>query len=148
VAQPVAVQHSIIGRKDEAGAQGPGFRDDGKMFTLDSRGAAHAVAHTVDCRNLCENKDLSGTLQCKQNGGHSLNYQNPVRVGYLVRRLTPLECERLQGFPDNWTNIHDIQLTGRKKCLSSDTARYKALGNSVAIPCVEWIMQRIAEVAT
>ena len=105
----------------------------------------HAVAHSVDCRNLCENKDLSGTLQCKSNGGHSLNYQNPVRVSYRVRRLTPTECERLQGFPDNWTDVHDMQLTGRKKCLSSDTARYKALGNSVAIPCVRWIMRRIKE---
>jgi DNA (cytosine-5)-methyltransferase 1 len=67
------------------------------------------------------------------------------RVGYLVRRLTPTECERLQGFPDNWTDVHDMQLTGRKMCLSSDTARYKALGNSVAIPCVRWIMRRIKE---
>lgn len=53
---------------------------------------------------------------------------------YLIRRLTPLECERLQGFPDGWTDIPD----------ASDSARYKALGNSVAIPCVEFIMGRIA----
>lgn len=52
----------------------------------------------------------------------------------LVRRLTPLECERLQGFPDGWTDIPG----------ASDSARYKALGNSVAIPCVEFIMSRIA----
>ena len=55
---------------------------------------------------------------------------------YLIRRLTPLECERLQGFPDGWTDIPD----------ASDSARYKALGNSVAIPCVEFIMSRIAAV--
>ena len=48
----------------------------------------------------------------------------------LIRRLTPLECERLQGFPDGWTALSD----------ASDSARYKALGNSVAIPCVEFIM--------
>ena len=48
----------------------------------------------------------------------------------LIRRLTPLECERLQGFPDSWTNLPGV----------SDSARYKALGNSVAIPCVEFIM--------
>lgn len=53
---------------------------------------------------------------------------------YLIRRLTPLECERLQGFPDGWTDIPG----------ASDSARYKALGNSVAIPCVEFIMGRIA----
>ena len=52
----------------------------------------------------------------------------------LIRRLTPLECERLQGFPDGWTNIPG----------SSDSARYKALGNSVAIPCVEYVMRGIA----
>lgn len=54
----------------------------------------------------------------------------------LVRRLTPLECERLQGYPDGWTDIPG----------ASDSVRYKALGNSVAIPCVEYLMQRVAMV--
>ena len=52
----------------------------------------------------------------------------------LIRRLTPLECERLQGYPDGWTNLPG----------ASDSARYRALGNSVAIPCVEYIMRGIA----
>ncbi|MCQ5144484.1 DNA cytosine methyltransferase [Enterocloster bolteae] len=52
----------------------------------------------------------------------------------LIRRLTPLECERLQGFPDGWTLIPD----------ASDSARYKALGNSVAIPCVDFVLRGIA----
>ncbi len=65
------------------------------------------------------------------NGGGS---ENLVTTKNLVRRLTPLECERLQGFPDGWTKI--------KK--SSDSGRYKALGNSVAIPCVDYIMRGIA----
>ena len=56
----------------------------------------------------------------------------------LIRRLTPLECERLQGFPDDWTNIPG----------ASDSARYRALGNSVAIPCVEFIMRSLKEVAS
>ena len=56
----------------------------------------------------------------------------------LIRRLTPLECERLQGFPDFWT-----ELPG-----ASDSSRYKALGNSVAIPCVEYIMRGIAMAVT
>ena len=55
----------------------------------------------------------------------------------LIRRLTPLECERLQGYPDSWTDLPG----------SSDSARYKALGNSVAIPCVEYIMAGIARAA-
>ena len=54
----------------------------------------------------------------------------------LIRRLTPLECERLQGFPDGWTALPG----------ASDSARYRALGNSVAIPCVEFIMRGIAAV--
>ena len=53
---------------------------------------------------------------------------------YLIRRLTPLECERLQGFPDGWTDLPG----------ASDSARYKALGNSVAIPCVVYVMRGIA----
>lgn len=51
-----------------------------------------------------------------------------------IRRLTPLECERLQGFPDGWTEIPG----------ASDSARYKALGNSVAIPCVEYLLRGVA----
>ena len=52
----------------------------------------------------------------------------------LIRRLTPLECERLQGFPDNWTAIPN----------ASDSSRYKALGNSVAIPCVDYVLHGIS----
>jgi len=61
--------------------------------------------------------------------------QIPIRLdGMLVRRLTPLECERLMGLPDGWTDIPN----------ASDIARYKALGNSVAIPCVEHVLRGIA----
>lgn len=87
----------------------------------------------LDCRNASENGDLCGTLQ-KGTSGSSLNSIHPIRNGLLIRRLTPLECERLQGFPDHWTEITN----------ASDSARYKALGNSVAIPCVEFIMGQIA----
>jgi DNA (cytosine-5)-methyltransferase 1 len=110
---------------DKAGAlqAKPGMRQ--QTFVLQGSICA------IDCRNLRETEQ-SGTLQAKSSGGYSLNYQNPVRVGYAVRRLTPTECERLMGFPDDWTVGH------------SDTARYKVLGNSVAVPCVEWIMRQIA----
>jgi DNA (cytosine-5)-methyltransferase 1 len=57
-----------------------------------------------------------------------------VASGMAVRRLTPTECERLQGFPDNYTNIKD-------KC--PDGPRYKALGNSWAVPVVRWVGERI-----
>ena len=55
----------------------------------------------------------------------------------VVRKFTPLECERLQGLPDNWTLIDD------KTC--SDSARYKAIGNGMAQPCADFVMSRIAE---
>ena len=63
-----------------------------------------------------------------------LVYDSSKPFAYLIRRLTPLECERLQGFPDGWTDIPG----------ASDSARYKALGNSVAIPCVDYIMHGVA----
>ena len=68
------------------------------------------------------------------------DYKQPViaNVGYKVRRLTPTECERLQGFPDGYTLIDN------KRC--SDSARYKALGNGMAQPCADFVMQGIAEV--
>lgn len=61
-----------------------------------------------------------------------------------VRRLTPLECERLQGFPDNWTDIGDWTDTKGKVHKSSDSARYKALGNSIATPYWFVLMRRIS----
>ena len=70
------------------------------------------------------------------NGGGSENLVATVggKSRKLIRRLTPLECERLQGFPDGWTDIPT----------ASDSARYKALGNSVAIPCVDFVLRGIA----
>ena len=88
----------------------------------------------LDCRNGKENGDLCGTLQ-KGTTGSSLNSIHPLRNGKLIRRLTPLECERLQGFPDGWTDIGG----------AADSARYRALGNSVAIPCVEYVLYGIAQ---
>ena len=56
----------------------------------------------INCRNMTEYPELYPTLQAKPNGGQSLNFSGAVRVRYIVRRLTPTECSRLQGFPDNW----------------------------------------------
>ena len=103
------------------------------------RKEVHPDVAAVDCRNYKEICDISGTLQAKDKPGYSLNYQNPVRIAasnskYIVRRLTPTECERLQGFPDGWTKYgHD----GKE---ISDTRRYMVLGNSVAIPVVAFVM--------
>ncbi len=98
-------------------------------------------AHAVDCRNLRETLEISGTLQAKgSSGGYSLNYQNPVRIGFQLRRLMPVEAERLMGFPDFWT---EYGYDGRP---ISDTKRYSMLGNSIAVPCAAYIMQGIREI--
>lgn len=65
--------------------------------------------------------------------------------GGTVRRLTPLECERLQGFPDGWTDIGDWIDTKGKKHKSADAPRYKALGNSIALPFWLWMLRRMSE---
>lgn len=101
----------------------------------------------VDCRNATENEELCATLQAKANGGFSYNCIHPVRIGGLVRRLTPLECERLQGFPDDWTDIGEwVDEKGKHHPESSDAARYRALGNSIAIPPWKWVIKRLCAV--
>ena len=107
----------------------------GVAVVEDADGAA-----AVDCRNLRETDEVSGTLLAKAaSGGYSLNYQNPVRTGLCVRRLTPTEAERLQGYPDGWTE------SGADGRAISDTKRYQMLGNSIAVPCVAYIMQGIRD---
>ena len=82
--------------------------------------------------------DIASTQSARQSKDATDLVVEPDRqYAQLIRRLTPLECERLQGFPDDWTNIPG----------ASDSARYRALGNSVAIPCVEFIMRSIVKVA-
>lgn len=98
----------------------------------------------LDCRNARENGDLCGTLQSKPNGGFSYNCIHPVRVNQTVRRLTPLECERLQGYPDGWTDIGEWIDSKGKKHKAADSPRYKALGNSIALPFWFWLLRRIS----
>ncbi len=81
---------------------------------------------------------VSGTLRA-----NALNSGNVVRVKHIVRRLTPLECERLQGFPDGWTDIGEWVDSNGKKHKEADSPRYKALGNSIAIPPWKWVLKRL-----
>lgn len=87
--------------------------------------------------------DVSATLKVAGGvyGGGSENYAMQKQT---VRRLTPLECERLQGFPDNWTDIGEWIDSKGKKHDSSDSARYKALGNSIALPFWRFLCKRIS----
>ena len=66
-------------------------------------------------------------------------------MNHVVRRLTPLECERLQGYPDGWTDIGEWVDTKRKKHKDADSPRYKALGNSIALPFWEWMAARMVK---
>lgn len=123
----------------------------------------------VDFRHyqVGEPTDAVGTLQAKNSGGYSLNYQPGVTDGYIVRRLTPIECERLQGFPDDWTNLAGadpdeilkrmpqyaetdekgkkaLERKVRKWCKETpDGPRHKCCGNAFAAPVVRWIGERI-----
>ena len=98
-----------------------------------------AVAIGTDCYNGQITGNISMTLKAGQ-GNPAVN-QPTVMQSTQVRRLTPKECERLQGFPDDWTNIP----TKGKDC--PDGPRYKALGNSMAVPVMAWIGRRLAMVA-
>jgi site-specific DNA-cytosine methylase len=100
----------------------------------------HTICYAVDARNGLEN-EVNGALQ--SNMAHSLNGNNVIRTRYIVRRLTPLECERLQGYPDGWTDIGDWTDSKGKVHKTSDAARYKALGNSIAIPPWKWVLKRL-----
>ena len=121
VEQTYCLQGSMIGRADKNGPQGDGVNEDVSFTcnTTDRHAVAYAVGNgqdaysdmlicssgdvaAVDCRNGVEDPDTNGTLQAKPNGGTSYNLNNVVRKNYLVRRLTPTECARLQGFPDTW----------------------------------------------
>jgi DNA (cytosine-5)-methyltransferase 1 len=102
---------------------------------------ANLVA-AVDCRNGTENPCINGTLQAKEQG-QNVNSNNVCRIGAAVRRLTPLECERLQGFPDGWVEIGDWVDSKGKLHKDADSPKYKALGNSIALPFWEFLARRI-----
>ena len=98
---------------------------------------------SVDCRNFTEGGETNGTLQAKESGGQSLNLNNTIRQNRVVRRLTPLECERLQGFPDHWTDLGEWTDSKGKRHKDADSPRYKALGNSIALPPWKWLLKRL-----
>jgi len=83
-----------------------------------------------------EESDVSGTLTAALDNASGL----PLCLSHVVRRLTPTECERLMGFPDNWTRI---PWKGRVAEECPDGPRYKACGNSWAVNCARWVMRRI-----
>ena len=149
---------NIIDREVQNGGNGLGCQPD-ISYTLTSADR-HAVFSRQRSDEFLQNRVTATQSARKHKDATDLvcePYQNTVgTIGYtdhkginnqyvsedkcivenrrLIRRLTPLECERLQGFPDHWTDIPG----------ASDSARYKALGNSVAIPCVDFVLRGIA----
>ena len=99
----------------------------------------------VDCRNGKES-EINATLQA--DADHNNNSNNVCRIEASVRRLTPMECERLQGFPSGWTDIGEWTDSKGKKHKPADAPRYKALGNSIALPFWFWLLRRISATYT
>ena len=140
----ISIHPHCIGRAPEAGPQGKEYLLDGSAYCMDSRGQPQAVAQPMVLMDqggsvMNVEHDMVGTLRRETHGHEPAVIQPP---SMQVRRLTPVECERLQGFPDGYTNI-----PWRKKDESPDGPRYKALGNSWAVPVVRWIGERIAKTA-
>lgn len=147
VAQPVAIQERAICENPNAGPDGAGFRQDGASYTLEARTVPQAVAFTAKDYGGDAMHNCSPTLRA---GGHTGSHANAgvmpaVAHNHAVRRLTARECERLMGFPDDFTRI---PYRGKPADACPDGPRYKALGNSWAVNCAEWIGERIAEVDT
>ena len=120
-----------IGNGQANEAATPAF---GKAQTLNTMHDAQAVF----CQDVAHTLKAKGNLDFRED---SETY--PVHIG-KVRRLTPLECERLQGFPDGWTDIGDWVDSKGKKRKTTDSARYKALGNSIALPPWKWVLKRLS----
>lgn len=152
---PLCIAGNIIDRQPQNGGNGLGCQEE-IAYTLTATDR-HAVFsrqrvdvfkddEVVSTQSARQHKDATdlvyqesiGALTSSDRKGPNSQYVSQdkliVETPLLIRRLTPLECERLQGFPDGWTDLPD----------ASDSARYKALGNSVAIPCVEYVMHGIA----
>lgn len=100
------------------------------------------VSQTLDCfKQSGSGGTLKGSGGAVGYGGESLVAEKMVR--WIVRRLTPTECERLQGLPDGWTDIGEWIDTKGRVHKPADTPRYKALGNSIALPQWFWIVQKM-----
>jgi DNA (cytosine-5)-methyltransferase 1 len=163
----ISIHPHCIGRAPNAGPQGKEYLMDGSAYCMDGRGQPQAIAFEPSKLKRLGYGDaepgLSPTLRAEAGDNqvavasfkytmgakaHGIGYaeeQSPtldtkadsnavLTSSMAVRRLTPTECERLQGFPDGYTNIKD-------KC--PDGPRYKALGNSWAVPVVRWVGERI-----
>ena len=127
---------NIIDRQPENGGNGCGYQENlAYTITTCDRHAVFARQRVDEFKE----DDIASTQSARQaKDATDLVVEPDRQYAQLIRRLTPWECELLQGFPLGWTDIPS----------ASDSARYRALGNSVAIPCVEFIMKSLNEVVS
>lgn len=126
---------NIIDRQPENGGNGCGYQENlAYTITTCDRHAVYARQRVDEFRN----DDIASTQSARQaKDATDLVVEPDRQYAQLIRRLTPWECELLQGFPPGWTDIPS----------ASDSARYRALGNSIPVPCVEFIMKSLQAVA-
>ena len=126
---------NIIDRQPENGGNGCGYQENlAYTITTCDRHAVYARQRVDEFRN----DDIASTQSARQaKDATDLVVEPDRQYAQLIRRLTPWECELLQGFPLGWTDIPS----------ASDSARYRALGNSIPVPCVEFIMKSLQAVA-
>lgn len=132
-----AIQAGALRTNPLSGPDGVGVQPD-HAYTLEARAEVQAVAIHENQRAELTLNDTAGTVKCA--GGKPGQGYPAAMIGSAVRRLTPTECERLQGFPDGYT------LVPYRNKEAADGPRYKALGNSMAVPVMRFIGQRIADV--
>ena len=103
--------------------------------------------HPADSRVKICFDDIFQTLSTRMGtgGGNVPLVMEEHEMETIVRRLTPMECERLQGYPDHWTDLGEWVDSNGKKHKDADSPRYKALGNSLALPFWEWMAKRMAK---
>ena len=134
VAEPIAFPWQ------QGGSMNIPVKSDGTVGTLvkdQTQAIAFQERGRTGGRSLEWQGDLAYSLNNPGDGGRAQE-RNVLTPDWAVRRLTPRECERLQGFPDDFTEI-----PWRGKTDTPDGPRYKALGNSMAVPCIAWIMNRL-----
>ena len=129
------------------------YKESGKCSTLKAKAGnigngseclvAEKTSVAVDVYNGAVTGDKTATLTCKNDGSSSGPLVAEKTIRWIVRRLTPVECERLQGYPSGWTDIGEWTDTKGKKHKYADSPRYKALGNSIALPQWLWIAQKM-----
>ena len=146
----IGIQGNVIGRQDHNGPAGKGHTEEGEpMFTLTSTDI-HAVAYPIDTRNALRDPEKydaqnrqglgignDGDPMATLTSAHVNGVAHDAPSTMAVRRLTPLECERLMGWPDNHT------LAKADGTIQADTHRYKQCGNGVASPVAQWIAKHI-----